>query len=88
MLGDAHDLSLIIGWVEKVFWEDQLEPEKTDVLREWPFPQAVRQEIAEALVDLCRCFDNAEQASRKEFSQTGNKTTNRVCLLIALFGMG
>jgi hypothetical protein len=88
MLGDAHDLAAIIAWVEKGFWEDMEDPNQFGVLREWPFPQAVRQEVAEALVDLCRCFDNAEQASRKEYSQTGNKGTNKVCLVIAGFGIG
>jgi hypothetical protein len=38
MLGDAHDLAVIIAWVEKVFWEDIEDPNQFSVLREWPFP--------------------------------------------------
>jgi hypothetical protein len=87
MLGDAHDLAAIIAWVEQVFWLDQEDPVQVGVLREWPYPQTVRQEIAEALIDLCRCFDNAEQALRREYSQTGNKGTNKVRFTTACFGI-
>jgi hypothetical protein len=48
-------------------------------LMAWPFPQAVRLEVAEASVDLCKCFDGAEQAHRKENLLTGSKGEVKVC---------
>jgi hypothetical protein len=38
------------------------------VKADWPFPKEVRLKVAESMVDLCRCFDDAEQAHRKEFN--------------------
>lgn len=73
MLGDAHDLAAILRWAKDRFWEEMADPEEEDNLLEWPFPQAVRLEVAEALVDLCNCFDGAELAHRKENNLTGNK---------------
>jgi hypothetical protein len=78
MMGDAHDLSLVLQWAQKRFWEDMEDPDNDGNLLEWPFPQEVRLEVAESLVDLCRCFDNAEQAHRKEFQLTGNKADTKV----------
>lgn len=76
MLGDAHDLSAILDWAEETFWE----VDEEGFLLEWPFPEEVRLEVAVLLVDLCRAFDNAEMAHRKENSLTGNKGDVKVSL--------
>lgn len=78
MLGDAHDLAAILRWAKSRFWDEQVDPDDGGLL-EWPFPQAVRLEVAEALVDLCTCFDGAELAHRKENILTGNKGEVKVC---------
>jgi hypothetical protein len=73
MLGDAHDLAEVLAWAKKRFWTEMKDTDGDDSLLEWPFPQAVRLEVAESLVVLCRCFDRAELSHRKENNLTGNK---------------
>lgn len=76
MLGDAHDLAAVISWAEERFWAGNTDEDGE--LLEWPYPQSVRLEVAECLVDLCRAFDSAETAHRKEYSLTGNKNEVKV----------
>lgn len=82
MLGDAFDLSEILRWAKIRFWDDMLNPDGSGAFLLWPFPQAVRLEVAEALVDLAKCFDGAEQAHRKENLLTGSKGEVKVCLCV------
>ena len=72
MLGDAHDLASVIQWARKHFWVENLDPED-GLQHEWPYPEEVRLDVNESLVDLCRSFDNSEQAHRKQFHLTGAK---------------
>lgn len=80
MLGDAYDLSQIIDWASKKFWGEDALDEDGVCLGEWPYPEEVCLEAAALLADLCRAFDGAELAHRKEHSLTGNKTEIKVSL--------
>lgn len=86
MLGDAHDLAEIVCWVKKRFWDDN--KDEQGELLEWPYPQAVRIEVADSLVDLCRAFDNTETAHRKAYNMTGNKGAIKVSSLAQPSGVG
>jgi hypothetical protein len=79
MLGDARDLSDVLAWAKEVFWDTMTLPDGTMGI--WPYPLDVRLEVAEALVDLCRAFDGAEQAHRRENMLTGAKGVVKVSLL-------
>lgn len=78
MFGDAHDLAAILRWVKDRFWDDKADPEEEDSPLQWPFPQVVRLEVAEALVDLCNCFNGVELAHRKENALPGSKGVVKV----------
>lgn len=73
MMGDAYDLSAVLLWAKKRIWDEMKDPHDENNRLEWPFPEEVRLEVAESLVDLCRCFDNAEQAHRREYIVSGTK---------------
>jgi hypothetical protein len=80
MLGDAHDLAQVLAWAKMRFWTGMEDPDEDDNMLEWPFPQGVRLEVVESLVDLCRCFDGAEMSHRRESKLTGNKGEVKVRL--------
>jgi hypothetical protein len=81
MVGDGHDLTVLLTWARNLFWVDQIDPSDPGSFVDWPYPAEARLNIAVLMQELCQAFDVSEQAHRKEHSLTGSKTQVKVCFL-------
>lgn len=55
MLGDAHDLAAATAWVDQDFWGGNTD-EETGELKEWPFNEETRINVAELVKELGEAF--------------------------------
>ncbi|CEJ62925.1 hypothetical protein PMG11_11410 [Penicillium brasilianum] len=53
MIGDGHDLAVLLSWAREMFWVGQIDPSDPGSFVDWLFPAEARLIIAGLMQDLC-----------------------------------